>query len=459
MSDSEESSSSHDHDDNQYRSDPDPDNISSSSDEEIEQDSDHDDISKYHFCPDHKAGSMKKECSSCSAALSVISDPGLVSRLLSATDTNADAENLKRYKGRCDDVEPTISLSPSIVELAKETFNSGKFRDRKVWKDIIQKYLTLSHSDHLKLTEDISAEDVFNKFRGDKKYNYIFKFMSDMKEAIKDLRLAQRLLFSIIQNLNGDMTDLRKFGEDIGIDFPKFAPPRKGTKVPRAGGKVPDLLDYESCVNIFPRPDLSQFLAATRLTDDESEILEEMFDNYREDVVKTFMTLFRTQASALTSYDDKLIFYRSIYSHVDACLKDLMRDKMASFFKPEIKSEILSKSSSAVKDSSRNSSGLFGGNSKIRAALTKATKDDVVLQKAARYGRKRKNSSFIRDRSWTRSRSRSRSRERPSSSYSRGSRKSGYSKSDYQKKKGKSSSYKSKASSSKKSRSDKSKSD
>ena len=97
----------------------------------------------------------------------------------------------------------------------------------------------------------------------------------------------------------------------------------------------------------------------------------------------------------ITFYDDNLIFYRSVYSHVDATLKDLLRDKMASLFKPEVKSEILAKSSSSVKDSSRNRSGLFGGNAKIRAALTKATKNDVVLKKAARYGRKRKNSSFI----------------------------------------------------------------
>ena len=145
----------------------DPDCFSSSSDEDSEdQYCDHVDISKYHFCPDHKAGSMKKDCATCSAALSVISDPELVNRLLSVTDTKA--VNLERYKVRCDDVEQTMFLSPSIVELAKETFNGGKFRDRKVWKDLVKKYLTISHSDHLKLTEDISTEDVFNTYRGDK---------------------------------------------------------------------------------------------------------------------------------------------------------------------------------------------------------------------------------------------------------------------------------------------------
>ena len=76
--------------------------------------------------------------------------------------------------------------------------------------------------------------------------------MFDMKEAMKDLRLAQRLLFSSIQNLSTDMTDLRKFGEDIGIFFPVSAPARKGANLPRTGGMVPDLLDYESYENVFP---------------------------------------------------------------------------------------------------------------------------------------------------------------------------------------------------------------
>ena len=108
--------------------------------------------------------------------------------------------------------------------------------------------------------------------------------------------------------------------------------------MPRTGGKVPDLLDYESCENVFPCPDLAQFVEFSQLSDNESELFEKIFGKYREGVVKTFMTMFKTQATALTSYDDNLIFYRSVYSHVDATLKDLLRDKMASLFKPEVKS-------------------------------------------------------------------------------------------------------------------------
>ena len=102
---------------------------------------------------------------------------------------------------------------------------------------MIEKYLTLSHSDHLKLTDtdtdDIAAEDVFNKFRGDRKYNFIFKFMSDMKVALKDLRLGQRPLFKIIESLSENLANLRRLGEDLGMEFPESAPPRKGNNVPK----------------------------------------------------------------------------------------------------------------------------------------------------------------------------------------------------------------------------------
>ena len=350
MSDFSESSSSEDRQ---------ADYDSSSSDDNSESDGERDhDISKYHFCPDHKSGSMKQNCDTCAAALSVISDKELVNKLVSKT---ADPSNLSRYAGRCDDVEPTLLLSAMTVELARETFSEGKFRDRKVWNDIVQKYLTISHPDHLKLTQDISTEDIFNKFRRDRKYNYIFKFLSEMKQAMKDMRLTQRPIFSIIQSLSESLSNLRKLGEDVGLSFPETAPSRKGTNVPRGGRKVPDYLDYESCTNIFPCPDLSQFVDQARLTDEDGDVLADLFGKYREGIVQNFMHLYNSQATALTGFDDNLMFYRNLYSHADASLKDLMRDKMASLFKPDVKSEILAKSSSSAGTSSKVHNGIFGG--------------------------------------------------------------------------------------------------
>lgn len=264
------------------------------------------DISKLHLCSEHKSGSMTRDCDTCSAALAILPYPALINKLLSATD----AGNLSRYGGRCDEVEATMKLSPMTVELARETFNGGKFRDKAIWADIIKKYLTLDAADHVKLTEDISAEDVFNKFRREKKFKFVFKFLSEMKDAIKDLRLAQRILFSIIEDLSDDLSSLRKLGEDVGVVYPETAPPREGNNVPRRGRKVPNHLETETFAGVFPRPDLSQFLAHTGLSHADSEDLANMFSKYRETVIQNFMELFTSYATALTKYDDKLIFYR-----------------------------------------------------------------------------------------------------------------------------------------------------
>ena len=162
-----------------------------------------------------------------------------------------------------------------------ETFNEGKFREKKIWTDIIKSHLTLKTQDHIKLTEDITTEDVFNKYRRDNKYKPVFKFVSSIKDAIKDVRLAQRPIFSIIQSLSDELNLLRKLGEDVGVEFHKVPPSRKGNNVPRGGRKVPDYLGYESSANVFPRPDLSQWLTRNDINADNAEALEAIFDKYR----------------------------------------------------------------------------------------------------------------------------------------------------------------------------------
>ena len=264
------------------------------------------DVSKLQLCPDHKPGSMTRECDSCAAALVLIPHSSVINKLLSATD----AGNHSRYAGRCDEVEATLDLSPMTIDLMKETFNEGKFRDKKIWSDIVKSHLTLKTQDHVKLTEDITTEDVFNKYRREPRFKPVFKFVSAIKDAIKDVRLAQRPLFSIIQSLSDELNLLRKLGEDVGIDFHKVPPSRKGNNVPRGGRKVPNYLDYESSANVFPRPDLTEWLTQNDVNAEGAQDLEAILDKYRNEVVQEFMDLFKSFSTVLTKYDDNLIFYR-----------------------------------------------------------------------------------------------------------------------------------------------------
>ena len=58
------------------------------------------------------------------------------------------------------------------------------------------------------------------------------------------------------------------------------------------------------------------------------------------------MDLYDKFSSSLNASDDLLIFYFDLLSHIDATLRELIRDKVASLFKKDIKSDVLSQSSS-----------------------------------------------------------------------------------------------------------------
>ena len=84
-----------------------------------------------------------------------------------------------------------------------------------------------------------------------------------------------------------------------------------------------------------------------------------MFEDYRESFSNVFMELYDVSSKNLTESDDNLILYFDMYSHVDACIRDLLRDKLASLFKNDVKSDLLTQSSS--KKLTEKATGLFGG--------------------------------------------------------------------------------------------------
>ena len=70
-------------------------------------------------------------------------------------------------------------------------------------------------------------------------------------------------------------------------------------------------------------------------------------------------------SSNLNASDDMLIFYFEMLSHVDAQLRELMKDRVASLLKKDIKADVLSQSSSK-KNKDVNVAGLFCGKKKLK---------------------------------------------------------------------------------------------
>ena len=165
-----------------------------------------------------------------------------------------------------------------------------------------------------------------------------------------------------------------------GMKFPANAPLRTLATVPREARTVQDVLKISSSEELFPAPDLDQFIGDTGLYDEDVVALRKLFDDYRELVVQGYMALYEESAKVLTEIDNKMIFYLDLYSHVDGSLRDLVRDKLASLFKADVKADLLLHSSS--KKLTDKPQGLFGGDSKMRSVLNESAKTRSLLSKA-----------------------------------------------------------------------------
>ena len=382
-------------------------------------------ISRLVLCSKHKQGQMLHTCPSCSAALTIISDKRIIEKLFLNTDTeSAGASLLSRYSGRCDAVEPTLVLDPFTVKVAASIFNKGVWNDSRMWSDIIKQFLRLPLEQHELLTSNLQSEEILNKFRRDSRFKGIFKYQTELAKSLNDLRIGQRPLFMLMERLNNDISKLRAFAAENGIEFPETDPPRKGANVPRTGRTVPDKLHYESSENIFPYPEISGYVQKHNLSQEAEMDLRNLFEDYRSRAGGKLMDLYDMFSSCLNASDDFLIFYFDLLSHIDATLRELIRDKVASLFKKEIKSEILSQSSSK-KNKDENHVGYFGGDKKLKSVLSDATKKSTILDKAVIPPRKssvnHKDSKYGPN-SRPRSRSRSRSRS-PDRNKDTGSRK------------------------------------
>ena len=150
--------------------DPNSDSSSDDIDSDVEvpeQESDKKDVNlnSVRFCSTHKPGKMIRTCQSCSVALTIISEDGIISKLFD----ESPATTLKaKYRGRCDEIVPTMSLSDDVLDIVIDNLNKGQFQGgRSTLADITKKYLVLPHHQHKKLTDDLKNEEVFNKFRRD----------------------------------------------------------------------------------------------------------------------------------------------------------------------------------------------------------------------------------------------------------------------------------------------------
>ena len=311
------------------------------------------------LCPNHNRGEMTNTCQSCSAAFALIKDKKIIAELSGNSDSS---DLLSRYSGKCDAIETTLFLASDTVKLAQNVFTRGTFRDKKVWSDIVKNYLTLPHDQHEDLNLDIQSENILKKFKSEKRFQHLFSYQRDLADSLRSLRIGQRPLFAVIERTNTDIDGLRSIADRAGFSFPQVAPVKDGVNVPRNGNLVPDKLKYTDVKNVLPLPlsDIMDFVHENNLSQEAVEALSKLFDNYRDLVVSMFVEMFTLFSTYINSAEDYLQFYTQLYSHCDATIRNLIRNKVASLFKDNVKSDILEQSGQK-KMLEEKPSGLFGG--------------------------------------------------------------------------------------------------
>ena len=338
------------------------------------------------MCSKHKPGAMIEICKVCSAALAMVR-PEIAKQLLAPTSAAIPPSALSRYSGRSDDKPPTLIFSDSTLELAYNTFTQGRFRGKTHFPELVKKFLTLPPDQHEKLILDLKLEPFFKKLEGERRFKHIFSLRRDMGDCLKMSRISQRPIFHIISVIDGLLATMKDSGQGAGIKFVEDPPHRVNSKVPKP---LINSLAIETADNIFPLPDIPSVLSGLQDLSARDEAILKTTDRhmftiiskYRDSVVEQFYNLFSCVSSSVNEVDDFLAFYCDLFGHVDACTRDLLRSKLANCFKLEYRGEVLGRNLSHEEKSSQKDKGLLGGEDRVRAVLTEATKKDDLLKKS-----------------------------------------------------------------------------
>ena len=185
----------------------------------------------------------------------------------------------------------------------------------------------------------------------------MFRYQGEIHDCLKNYRLASRPIFSIVQLLNIQLSDVRKFGVKIGLKFPDSPPGRSGANVPRDAGAVPDNLSYKSAADVLPCPNMRELFDSLPLEEEDKLRIIEAMEKYRVSVGTQVVDFYKSVSKTLNDIDDYLIFHFHLLGHCDASMKDVMRSKILSLLKPDVKQEVLS----SLKNPGKSGGSLCGG--------------------------------------------------------------------------------------------------
>ena len=276
------------------------------------------------FCPVHKPGQMVEVCKTCRTVLAIVR-PAVAKQLLIPGKTSSAVH---RYATRSDEQEPSLFLPGNIVDLAENVFTSGTYKSKTHWQELVKKFLTLPVIQHDRLTKDLELEDMFKTHQSDKRFAHVFKYKKELGNALKMLRIAQRVIFSNINSVDMLITKLREQAETVGVAFNENQPSRSNKSVPN---NLLDSLSVENMTAVFSLPAITDFFEGVSVDDVPQEVMDRLKRNvvviedelkdYRKSCVDQFSSMFSAVAKEANDLDDGFAFYVDLYGHEDATIR------------------------------------------------------------------------------------------------------------------------------------------
>ena len=137
------------------------------------------------------------------------------------------------------------------MDLAENVFTSGLFKSKSHWQDLVKNFLTLPSTQHERLVRDIELEEMFKSHQSDKRFTHVFKYRLELGDALKMLRISQRVIFDNVQSVDMLITKMREHAEIVGMTFHDDQPCRDNNKVSQ---QLPNSLLVESYSSVFQLP-------------------------------------------------------------------------------------------------------------------------------------------------------------------------------------------------------------
>ena len=128
---------------------------------------------------------------------------------------------------------------------------------------------------------------MFPSYQSDSRLKHIFKYRKELGDALKMLRISQRVIFDTINTVDTAIPKIRSLGIAAGLSFPEVTPSRANPKVPK---QLMDSLSVLGRDAAFAKPQFTDIMDGVDKADIPADQLAQIERNWVvvEDEIKDY---------------------------------------------------------------------------------------------------------------------------------------------------------------------------